>query len=42
VIGWPSKEGVPIRTARTLAAREGKKADDETVTSSPDANDLES
>jgi hypothetical protein len=38
VIRWPSKELAPMCVTRRLAAREGKKADDGTMTSSPDAN----
>jgi hypothetical protein len=38
VIGSRSKEDVPMRVTRRLADREGKKADDGTMTSSPDAN----
>jgi hypothetical protein len=38
VIDWRSKEDAPIRVTRRLADREGKKADDGTMTSSPDAN----
>jgi hypothetical protein len=38
VIGWRSKEpGSTLATPR-LAARDGKKADDGTMTSSPDVN----
>jgi hypothetical protein len=38
VIGWLSKEPQPMLATRRLAAREGKKADDETMTSFPDTN----
>jgi hypothetical protein len=38
VISRQSKERRPMFATRRLAAREGKKADDETMTSSPDAN----
>jgi hypothetical protein len=40
VIGWPLKESAPKRVTRTLAAREGKKADDGTMTSSPGINPM--
>jgi hypothetical protein len=38
VIGWLSKERRLMFATRKLAAREGKKVDDGTKTSSPDAN----
>jgi hypothetical protein len=38
LIGRLSKEREPIRATRSGAAREGKKADDGTMTSYPDAN----
>jgi hypothetical protein len=38
LIGCDSKQPGPIRTTRSGAAREGNKADDGTMTSSPDAN----
>jgi hypothetical protein len=38
VIRWLSKERAPMRVTRRLAAREGKKADDGTMTSFPDAS----
>jgi hypothetical protein len=40
VIGWCSKERAPMRATRRLAAREGKNADDGTMTSSPDVNPM--
>jgi hypothetical protein len=38
VIGWLLKEPRPKFVTRRAAAREGKKADDGTMTSSPDVN----
>jgi hypothetical protein len=35
-IGWPLKQRPPLCVTRSLAAREGKKADDGTMTSQPD------
>jgi hypothetical protein len=40
VLGWQSKERRPMFATRTLAARERKKADDETMTSFLDANPI--
>jgi hypothetical protein len=40
VIGWHSKERVPMRVTRRLAVRGEKKADDETMRSRPDANPM--
>jgi hypothetical protein len=40
VIGWPLEEPARKRVTRRLAAREGKKADDGTMTSSPDVNPM--
>jgi hypothetical protein len=36
--GWPMKGPRPTRATRRLTAREGKKADDGTITSPPDIN----
>jgi hypothetical protein len=38
VIRWHSKECAPMCVTRRLAAREGKKADDGIMTSSPDVS----
>jgi hypothetical protein len=38
VIRWPSKELASMCVTRRLAAREGKKADEGTMTSSPDVS----
>jgi hypothetical protein len=38
VMDWQSKESAPMQAIRRLAAREGKKAEDGTMTSSPDTN----
>jgi hypothetical protein len=38
VIGWLSKEPWSMFATRRLAAREGKKADDGTIRTSPDSN----
>jgi hypothetical protein len=38
VIGWLRKEARSMFATRRLAAREGKKADDGTIRSSPDSN----
>jgi hypothetical protein len=38
VISWATKKGPPNGATRSAAARDGKKPDEGTMTSSPDAN----